>query len=65
MKFLSFSWIKILWIILAWIGAVILHNAFYGVFGVEEAVFFILATIVIPLYFLVFVVYNLVKKLRK
>ena len=43
----------------AWILAVILHNLIYGLFNVEEAFFFILAVIVIPLYFIICIIYTI------
>lgn len=39
--------------------SVILHNVFYAIFGFEEPVFFLLATIVIPLYLLVCIGYTI------
>ena len=44
---------------------VLLHNAVYGLFGVEEPFFFILAVIVCPIGFLVGVVGSIVLFLKK
>ena len=44
--------------------SVILHNAFYGLFKIEEAVFFIL-TFVFAISFVVFVIYSTISYLRK
>jgi len=55
-------------IILSFIVAVVLHNLIYGIFGIEEAFFFILAVFVIPVYFLISVGYTIfhhVKRIRK
>ena len=71
-KYLLLNWKKILIIIGAWFVAVILHNLVYGLgiyFGGEnfwgpngdEAFFFIIAIIVIPLYFIVSFIYSFVK----
>jgi hypothetical protein len=71
-KYFLLSWKKLGLIILAWFLAVILHNLVYGLGiyffgsdfwgpGGDEALFFILAIIVIPLYFLVMIIYSLVK----
>lgn len=67
-KFLLVNWKKILLIIVAWFVAVILHNVIYGVikyfnpaFTGDEAFFFIIAVIVIPLYFIISLVYSLIK----
>ncbi len=71
-KLLSLSWKKVLIIIIAWIVAVLLHNIVYGVikyfnpsFQGDEAFFFIVAIIVIPLYFIIALIYSLVKFLIK
>jgi hypothetical protein len=63
-KYLFLSWQKILVIILAWFMSIVLHNVFYMVFGIEEAVFFIVAVIVIPIYFAVSFIYSFIKILR-
>jgi len=52
------------WLITGAIISVILHNAIYGLFGVEEPVFFIL-TLLLALAFVVSVVYNIVTYIRK
>jgi len=54
------SWKRFGLIVLAFILSVILHNAIYGLTGVEEAVFFLLAVIVIPIYFIISVIYSIV-----
>ncbi len=60
-KYLSINW-EIIWILLiSEILSIILHNAIYALFGFEEAVFFIIATIIIPLYLLTSIVYSLIK----
>jgi choline-glycine betaine transporter len=45
-----------------WIVAVVLHNLLSALFGTEEAVFFIIAVIFMPAYFLIALVYTAVKK---
>ncbi len=58
-------------IIAAWFLAVILHNAVYASFmyffkvEFEEPVFFILAVIVIPLYFIISIVYTIIHYIKK
>jgi len=66
-KYFLLSWKKILLIALSWIVAVILHNLVYGLFktyfdshGGDEPFFFIIAVIVIPLYFFVCLIYSLI-----
>ena len=70
-KFFLLSWKKVFIGIIAWFVAFILHNAIYALFkgwydarGGDEAFFFIIAIIVIPLYFLVCFFYTLIKILR-
>lgn len=51
-------------------ASIILHNAIYGFVGTEEAVFFILAVLVIPIYLVVALAYTMTllhreKRLRK
>ncbi|UCF06403.1 MAG: hypothetical protein JSV33_05060 [bacterium] len=65
------SWKRVLLIIAAWVVSILLHNAIYGLFidyfrrtGGDEPVFFLLAVIVIPLYFIISIVYTVIKKLR-
>lgn len=71
-KYLLLNWKKVLIIIIAWILSVILHNLTYAMFyqhfsktGGDEPVFFIIAVIIIPLYFIISVVYTLTNKLKK
>lgn len=70
-KFFLLNWKRVLIVILAWVAAVILHNAVYALFfdyfnrsGGDEPVFFILAVFVIPLYFVVSLVYSAIRILR-
>jgi len=57
---------RIFWLMVAWFLAVILHNLvsafFIGVLGIdfEEPVFFIIANMIIPLYFIVGAVYSII-----
>jgi hypothetical protein len=64
-KYLLLSWKKVLIIIIAWFVAVILHNAIYAIFNFEDVIFFLLAVIVIPLYFIISVGYTIINKVRK
>ena len=63
---------KLIWVVVAWIAAVLLHNLISGLLGIEGAVFFLIAVIIIPLYFIISLIYSLtilihmkVKKRRK
>jgi len=59
------SWRKAWLIVVGWSLLVVLHNAVYALFGIEEAFFFILAIIVMPIYVLIAAIYSLVYLLRK
>jgi hypothetical protein len=59
------SWKKLLLTIVLWFVSVILHNMVDAFFGVEEALFFILAVFVLPLYLIVSLVFTLVNFLLK
>lgn len=66
-KLLRLTWKKVAAIFVAWLSAVLLHNAVYALFrdsfgpGGDEPFFFLLAVIVIPAYFSVSVVYTLAR----
>ena len=71
-KYLLLSWKRVLIIAGAWVLSVLLHNVIYGLFyehfsrtGGDEAVFFILAVVVIPLYSIISLVYTVVRKAGK
>jgi len=64
-KYFLLNFKKILFIIGGWIIAVVLHNLIFAIFRFEDAFFFILAVIIIPLYFLSSLIYTLVTYLRK
>lgn len=64
-KYLLMNWKHFWTIVASWFASVILHNLFYAVFGGEEAVFFILATIIIPIYFIFSLIYTIVYKIKK
>jgi hypothetical protein len=64
-KLFSFSWKKLWIIVVSWFVSVILHNIVSGLFGIEEAFFFIIAIFIIPIYVVIFIVYNLIRLIRK
>jgi len=71
-KWFLLNWKKLLIFIGAWFVAIILHNLTYTLFkswfdarGGDEAFFFIIANIVIPLYFVISLVYTLVVYFKK
>ena len=70
-KYFLFTGRKLVYLLLVFIGSVILHNLIYALFydyysgtGGDEPFFFIIAVIIIPLYFLIMLIYTLVKKIR-
>ncbi len=71
-KFFLLSWKKIFIGLIIFIAAVILHNLVYGFFidilkieiG-DEIFFFIIATLIIPVYFIISVIYSITKYFKK
>lgn len=70
-RYLLLNWKRVLIIACAWMLSVLLHNLIYGLFydyfrrtGGDEPVFFILAVFVIPLYFIVSLVYTVISLVR-
>jgi len=70
-QYLLLSW-RTLLIVPAWVLSVVLHNLIYGLFfdhfsrmGGDEAVFFIVALLVIPLYLIISVVYTVIRQVGK
>jgi len=66
--FFTITWKKTAIALMIWIAAVFFHNMVYaffvGVLGIEfeEPVLFLIAVVVIPLYFLISIIYSLIKK---
>jgi hypothetical protein len=56
---------KLIYIFLSFVVAVIIHNFFYALFGFEEAVFFIIAVIVIPIYLITSLIYTLISMIKQ
>jgi hypothetical protein len=70
-KYLLLSWKRVLILVVAWFVSVVVHNLGSALltyllgYEFEEAVFFIIAVIVIPFYFLVGLIYSFLWWLRK
>lgn len=70
-NFFLLSWKKLGIILIIWVAAVVIHNLVYafsiGVLHIEfeEPVFFLFATIVIPIYFVICIFYSLIKLIKK
>jgi len=58
------SWRKMWMIVVASFVSIILHNLISGLLGVEEPVFFILTIFVIPIYFLIAILYSIIYKIK-
>ncbi|MEN8252897.1 MAG: hypothetical protein ABFQ62_00790 [Patescibacteria group bacterium] len=63
--FFTLSFKKFLILIAAEFISIVLHNLLSGLFGTEEAFFFIIAIILLPAYFLVSLLFSLVKKIGR
>lgn len=64
-KWFLLSWKKAWIIVVSGFLGIILHNAFYAIFEVEEAVFLIIVVFILPIYFITSVFYTILKKLKK
>ncbi|MCK5043583.1 hypothetical protein KAR52_01100 [Candidatus Pacearchaeota archaeon] len=70
-NFFLLTWKKTGITLMIWVGAVVIHNLVYafflGVFNIEfeEPVFFTLAVLIIPIYFIVCLIYSLIKLVKK
>jgi len=70
-RFFLLSGKRIFIIMISWFVAVLLHNLIYGLFHTyfdmhvgDEPFFFIIAVIVIPIYFIIGIIYSLVWMIR-
>ena len=63
MRILSFKFAPVVFLVLA-VGSVIVHNAIFGLFGIEEPVFFLL-TFVFAVLFLVSLLVIVLKFINK
>jgi len=59
------SWKKLWLIVVIGFVSIILHNLISGLLGIEEPVFFILVIFVLPIYFLICIIYSLVYLAKK
>lgn len=56
------SWRKAWIIVVTGFISIMLHNLFYAIFGFEDLIFFSIVTVILPLYFLISLVYTIIKK---
>jgi len=64
-KYFLLTWKKVWIIVVAGFVSILLHNAFYAIFKIEEPVFFSLVVFGIPTYFIVCVIYSLIKQFKR
>lgn len=64
-NFFQLTWKKMYILVVGGFISILLHNLWYAIFGWEEAVFFIIVVILIPLYFIIAAIYSLAKLLQK
>jgi len=64
-NFFQLTWKKMYILVVGGFISILLHNLWYAIFGWEEAVFFIIVVILIPLYFIIAVIYSLARWLSK
>lgn len=69
-KYFMLSWRKLWIIVVVGFVSILLHNLVYGLFksyfdahGGDEPFFFIIAVILVPVYFFICLVYTLIRKL--
>ncbi len=70
-KWFLLTWRKVWIIVVGWFLAIVLHNLFYALseitgknLAIGEVFFFFLASILIPLYFMMCLVYTLIKMIK-
>ncbi len=71
-KYLLLNWKRVVPITVVWVFSVLLHNLIDGLFyahfsrtGGDEALFFILAVLVIPLYCVISLIYTAARVVRR
>ena len=64
-KWFLLSWRKVWILVVGGFVSILLHNLISALLGVEEPVFFILVVFVLPIYFLVCLVYSLIYVVRR
>ena len=65
MNLFFLNWKKAILAVLVWIASILLHNILSGLWGNEEAFFFIIAIFIIPVYIMISVIYTIVIKLKE
>jgi O-antigen/teichoic acid export membrane protein len=63
-KYFLLSWRKLWIIVVLSFVSILLHNLWYAIFKFEEAVFFTIVVIIIPIYFLICIIYSIIKLIK-
>ena len=61
-KYLTLDWKEAYQLIIAWFLFLVIHNMYPSIFGREDKILFFIATIIIPAFFLIALVYTYFKK---
>jgi len=64
-SFFLLSWKKLWILVVSGFASIVLHNLISGLMKVEEAFFFIIVVFIIPVYFLIAVLFTVINFLRK
>jgi hypothetical protein len=64
-NFFLLSWKKLWILVVSGFASIILHNLISGLMKVEEAFFFIIVVFIIPVYFLIAVLFTVINFLKK
>lgn len=64
-KWFLLSWRKLWVVVVVGIVSAILHNLIYALFNVEEAFFFIIVIFLLPLYFIIMILYTIINKIKR
>jgi hypothetical protein len=59
-KLLKLTWKKVWILIIIGFLSILLHNLIYALTGIEEAFFFIIVVFLVPLYFIISLIYSLI-----
>jgi len=63
-KLFTLTWKRFLLIIILWIVSVVIHNFGSALIEFEEPVFFIIAIIIIPIYFIISLINTIIQYFR-
>jgi len=61
-RYLTLDWKEVYLLIVTWFLFLVLHNMYPSIFGKEDKILFIIATIIIPAFFLIALAYTYFKK---